>query len=327
MLNVTVTDASAGGYLTVWPTGSPRPTVSNLNFLPGETVPNLVLASLGTDGTVSIYNGSTGTTHIVADVSAYVVAGDARAPGSTLAGRPSRVLDTRVGLGVARTRVPGGATSTVVVAGHGMVPATGVAAVVLNVTAVNPTSAGYLTAFPSGQPQPTTANVNFLARQTASNLVLVPVGPDGAVTIFNGSRDSSDVVADIAGFVLAGSVATPGATSAVTPSRLLDTRLGTGPVAAAGTTTLKVTGRGSIPSSGVSAVVLNVAATQGARPGYLTVYAGGARPTASSLSYRAGQTVSNLVLAPVAADGTVTIYNGSSGSAHVIADVAGYVRR
>src|SRR4051794_34816927 len=70
------------------------------------------------------------------------------------------------------------------------------------------------------------------------------------------------------------------------PSRLLDTRSGIGApkglVAAAGLVQLQVTGRGGVPASGVSAVVLNVTATQAAGAGFVTVYPTGAsKPTAS----------------------------------------------
>jgi hypothetical protein len=68
---VTAVDPAAGGFLTVWPTGQPRPLASNLNFVPHRTVPNLVVAKLGTDGKVSLYNGSGGTVHLIADIAGW----------------------------------------------------------------------------------------------------------------------------------------------------------------------------------------------------------------------------------------------------------------
>lgn len=53
VLNVTVTDALGDGYVTVYPTGVPRPTASNINFPAGKTVANLVTVAVGTDGRVS----------------------------------------------------------------------------------------------------------------------------------------------------------------------------------------------------------------------------------------------------------------------------------
>jgi PKD repeat protein len=122
---------------------------------------------------------------------------------------------------------------------------------------------------------------------------------------------------------------TPGGFGSLAPSRLLDTRFGVGapkaPVAAGGTVHLQVLGRGGVPVSGVSAVVLNVTVTAPTKPGYLTVYGdGSARPGASNLNFVAGQTVPNLVIAPVGANGKVDLYNGSAGTVQLIADVSGY---
>ena len=114
----------------------------------------------------------------------------------------------------------------------------------------------------------------------------------------------------------------------VTPSRILDTRYGTGaPAAAVGpgaTLALPVTGRGGVPSTGVSAVVLNVAVTQPTAASYLTAFpTGEVRPTAANLNFVPGQTVSNLVVAKVGANGQASFYN-AAGTVHVIADVAGW---
>ena len=54
-LNVTGTDVTINGFVTVWPCGQPRPTASNLNLVAGQTRPNLVLSQVGTDGRVCIY--------------------------------------------------------------------------------------------------------------------------------------------------------------------------------------------------------------------------------------------------------------------------------
>jgi hypothetical protein len=70
VLNVTVTEPTAESYLTVWPTGVERPLASNLNWVIGRTIPNVVVATLGTDGMVSIYN-SQGNVQVVVDVTGY----------------------------------------------------------------------------------------------------------------------------------------------------------------------------------------------------------------------------------------------------------------
>lgn len=69
--NVTATNPSALGYLTAWPSGKARPTTSNLNFLAGQSVPNLVIMKLGSRGRMSIFN-ELGTTDVIVDVMGYV---------------------------------------------------------------------------------------------------------------------------------------------------------------------------------------------------------------------------------------------------------------
>jgi hypothetical protein len=74
-LNVTVVDPTAQSYVTVWPTGAPQPNASNLNFTAGTTIPNLVIAKVGTNGNISLYNHD-GTTHLLADIVGYFTDGE-----------------------------------------------------------------------------------------------------------------------------------------------------------------------------------------------------------------------------------------------------------
>ena len=127
---------------------------------------------------------------------------------------------------------------------------------------------------------------------------------------------------------LVGSVGAKGAYYAVTPARVLDTRSGVGaPKAMLGTQQsldLQVTGRGGVPSVGVSAVVLNVTVTGSTAASFLTVYPTGAdRPTASSINFAKGWTGANSVTIGVGDGGKVRIYN-QYGATHVIADVVGF---
>src|SRR5664279_51281 len=74
-VNVTVADAVAAGYVTVWPSGSPPPVSSNLNFQAGQNIPNLVIVPVGTDGKIQLSNGSPGTVQLIADVAGYILGG------------------------------------------------------------------------------------------------------------------------------------------------------------------------------------------------------------------------------------------------------------
>ncbi len=241
---------------------------------------------------------------------------------------PARLLDTRPG----QTLQPG-QTLTLLVAGKGAVPGTGVAGVVLNVTAVNPTAAGFVTVYPSGSPQPLASNLNFVPRQTVPNRVLVKLGTGGQVSLFN-PTGTTDVVVDVAGWFTDGTdaTATGGQFTGLTPARLLDTRVGTGgfstPVGPGMTIRLQVSGQGGVPAMIApvppKGVVLNVTVTNTTAAGFLTVFPGdAAQPLASDLNWTGGLTVPNLVVVKLGADGKVAIYN-PAGSTDVIADVVGW---
>ncbi|MDT4935918.1 MAG: hypothetical protein QOK11_3810, partial [Pseudonocardiales bacterium] len=143
---------------------------------------------------------------------------------------------------------------------------------------------------------------------------------------FLGVATVLSVAAPSAGAVVA---TTPGEFFSLAPSRLLDTRRGIGApkaaVPAGGAVVLQVAGQGGVPVGGVGAVVLNVTATAGTRSGVVTVYADGSpRPTASNVNYVQGQTVPNLVVAPVGANGKVDLRVSGLGTVQLIADVSGY---
>jgi len=125
------------------------------------------------------------------------------APGAVVPLSPARILDTRAGLGAAGP-VPSTGSISVQVTGRGGVPATGVSAVAVNVTVVDPSTGGYITVWPSGTPRQETSNLNFQPGQTVPNLVVVPVGADGKIKLYNGSPGTVQLIADVAGYTLAG---------------------------------------------------------------------------------------------------------------------------
>ncbi|MEY4230109.1 MAG: hypothetical protein RLZZ362_958, partial [Actinomycetota bacterium] len=241
---------------------------------------------------------------------------------------PSRILDTRTGIGGNITPLGPQVFTELDVTGVGGVPETGVTAVVMNVTVDSPWTEGYLTASPSGEARPAVSNLNFVPWQTVPNLVTVKVGANGKVDIFN-SQGFTNVVADVVGYYtstpVAGGLFTP-----LTPGRVLDTRNGTGRGGVVGAVNggdwidVIVTNVAGVPSSGVSAVALNVTVEGPTANGYVTTWpTGEARPDASSHNFTPGVNVANLVLAKVGAGGRVSLFN-SAGRTNLIADVVGY---
>lgn len=143
---------------------------------------------------------------------------------------PYRTLDTRNGIGATQAPVAAGGKVVLTVAGvggSGGVPATGVAAVVLNVTVTAPTTAGSITVYPDGPSRPTASNVNFVKGQTVPNLVVAKVA-NGKIDLYNGSTGTVQLIADITGYYLGGTATAPGTFVPLAPQRALDTRHGTG---------------------------------------------------------------------------------------------------
>lgn len=251
---------------------------------------------------------------------------DQTTPGSFNTVPSHRILDTRSGLGAAQMPVAAGATLTFnATAGIGA----DVAAVVLNVTAVNPKAAGYLTAYAAGTAQPLASNLNFQIGQNVPNLVVTPVGAGGNVSVYNGSPGTVEVLADIHGYFLGGlNTGEPGTLVPMPSHRFLDTRRGLGApkarVAPRSVIKLAIAGLGGIPAD-ASAVAANVTAVLGAGKGFITAFEGDPTPVASTVNYEKNENRANLSLISVnAADGTVSLYNGSPTTVDLVVDVTGY---
>ncbi len=242
---------------------------------------------------------------------------------------PARILDTRDGTGSVAGPLGPNQAIDVAVVGRGGVPASGVAAVVMNATATNATQASYLAIYPTGLGRPLASNLNFVARQTVANLVEVAVGAGGKVALYNASG-FTDVVFDVSGWVSSvdTTTGTAGEYRGLLPARILDTRDGTGgfaaPLAANQSLDLLVAGQGGVPTGGVAAVVLNVTVTNPTTPSFLTAFStGNPLPLASNLNFVSGQTVANHAIVQVGSGGKVSFYN-AAGQTDVIVDVAGW---
>ncbi len=332
-INVTATDATAESYLTVYPTGSTRPGTSNLNFLAGKTVPNLVKMALGTGGKVTVYNAQ-GNTQVIFDVQGYwsTPTGTPGADGLFNALVPARVLDTRDGTGIGGTAAKVGAGSSIdlQITGAGGVPSTGVEAVVLNVTATDATAAGtgsYVVAWPTGATRPFASNLNVVAGQTVPNRVVAKVSSGGKVSLYN-AAGSVNLVADVNGWFTDGTTSNASGDifTGTSPSRIMDTRLGGAPAGPASTIHMNVIGQGGVPA-GAHSVVLNVTVTNpaGGNPSsYLTLWpTGNTRPLASDVNFNNGLTIANLTVVKIGTGGQVDIYN-AAGTTQIVVDVVGW---
>ena len=249
---------------------------------------------------------------------------------------PARVADTRdntggVGTSKIGNGAGGGTPLQFEVLGTGNVPASGVAAVSLNVTAVDAqvgNEGGFVTVYPCLSGQPNVSNLNFTNGQTIPNAVIVPVDSNGNICVYVYGR--AHIIIDVNGWFGTSSTFTP-----LSPQRIGDTRDNTGGVgttkigngAGGGTAlTFNVGLRGGVPASGVAAVSLNVTAVDaqvGNEGGFVTVYPClTGRPNVSNLNFTNGRTIPNAVIVPVDSNGNICVY--VYGRAHIIIDVNGW---
>jgi hypothetical protein len=322
VLNVTAVDPSAATFLTVFPEGSSRPTVANLNIAVGQTVANLVTVPVGAQGGVTIFNHA-GTGNVVVDLDGYYTASP-QATGLYNPVNPVRVFGSLTS-GV--TIGPGASAPVAVTGGTTGVPADA-SSVVVNITAADSSEASFLTAFPapnSGVPEPPkVANVNFEAGQIIGNRVMVSVGPNGDVEIYN-HAGSVLVDVDLYGYY----TGTPGDLGStfdlLEPARFVDTR-----VAVGGSTVGGVDDEtfGFLPDGvpiNATAIAANVTVVSGTSGGYLTIY-----PTTESTP----PVVGDIAIGPSAVDqnfsvaplnsASLRIFNSSATPVNIIIDAFGY---
>lgn len=315
-LRVMVASPAASGFVTVYPDGTARPADASLDFARGQSMSNLVWAKPGASP-VDFYNGSGSSVRLTVDTVGTQLGGGQSGDTYVAAG-PVRVLDTRSGLGGRKGPVPAHGRVTFAVAGSHGVPANAAAAV-LAVTATGGRAGGYLTAYGHGGTDPGTPDVSWSAGRARTGLEVVPL-TDGSVTVHNASGGTVNVLADLAGYL-----SYRGTNAVFLPSA---DRAGTATIAAKHALKVKIAGMPGIPGSGVTAVAVDLTATGAAAAGSLTGYPdGAANPLTSALSFSAGQAGAAAAIVPVGADGSIELYNGSSGPVSVRLDLAGVYYR
>jgi hypothetical protein len=240
---------------------------------------------------------------------------------------PVRLLDTRVGNGltgplVANTPV------TFQITGLGGIPSSA-DAVTANVTVVNSTASWAVYVGPVATASPTTSTINFTNHQTVANGATVPLGAGGTLsaTYMALAGNTTDLVLDVTGYF------TPDSTGdtyhALTPARILDTRIALGLAAkltANTPVTFQVTGQGGVPTN-ATAVTGNVTVTNSTNS--WAVYMGPvatASPTTSTVNFKARQTKANNLTVALGVGGTLsaTYLSFAGNTTDLIFDVTGY---
>jgi hypothetical protein len=192
VMNVTVVNPGASGYLTAFPTGASLPNASTNNFVAGQTLPNLVTVKIGTSGSVTFYNASDAPLDLVVDLQG-MWSPPISTPGGVfkpIPGGPQRIYDSRVAPGRPL------AAKAIVIATRPNVA--GASSFVFNATATGPTAAGYVTVYPWVSPLPGVSNLNFHPGQTVANQVVPGLMGNGNFAIYN-DVGSTHVIIDVFG--------------------------------------------------------------------------------------------------------------------------------
>ncbi len=334
-MNVTIVGARSASYVQVLPTlYAPIDASSSLNLESmGQVLPNFVISPVGRGGQISFYAPSGGD--LLIDVLGYFVPSEASAAGRLVSTTPTRVLDTRQSLTVRPDLLPTGWSNHRPAAGEVVplefratsgLPATGVAAVVLNITATGATASGFVTAYPSGTPLPEASVLNVTAGGTNANTVIVPLGADRRVNLYTFS--ALHLVADLAGHITDATVPVSGAGRFVpiSPARIFDTRQTGSPLVSEAVQAIEIGGRAGIPAAGAAAVSYNVTSTATAGPeGYVQMWptGAGAGSESSNVNWTTiGQTVASGGIVKLGASARIDArsYQGT----HLLLDVNGY---
>ncbi len=338
--NATVVSQSTGGsYATIYPGGQPRPTVSNLNFTPNQTIANSFAVGLGENGTFSVY--TSGFTHLIIDITGYYAPPGMGGLYYHPLPRPFRLLDTRPGFSACYTpgvALAGGQSRSQQATGFcsGLNIPMNAEVIAGNATVVNQSnSAGFITLYPSGAQLPLASNLNYAAQQVLPNSFKVRLGSNGAFNIF--ASGSTHFIVDITGYYSSDPFDENGQGllfyALPRPVRLLDTRPGQtachmpgAPLSAGQSRTelAQVSCHGVTISSSSVAIFGNATAVNaGPAAGHVTLYpTGEAMPNVSNLNYVGGQIIPNSFVVRLGNIGAFDIYSVSS--IHFIVDLSGY---
>jgi hypothetical protein len=197
-------------------------------------------------------------------------------------------------------------------------------AVVLNVTGDQASLDGFVTVWPAGLARPIVSNLNLTTGDTRANLVIVPVGTDGKVSMF--TSGGTDLIADVAGWFTDRTAPddSVGLFVPITPTRVLDTRQEpTAPTSPTSSVTRLIGSTSVVPPDSSVAIVANVTATQSNGAGYITAWpANTDRPLVSNLNTtRPGQTIPNAAIVPLGQD-ELSLFTQTG--AQLIIDVEGW---
>ena len=302
-LNLTAVSPRTSGYLTADPCGGTLPIVSNLNFVPDQTVASAAIVPVGANGKVCVYQSA--DSHVLVDLN-----GAFAADSDFIALAPARAIDTRSGQPPA-ARVP-----LVVHLGAIAGAPTGAFTAVVNLTVVGGSVASGAALYPCNAAPPAQP-ARTIAPGVVQNLMMVAATDDNGDVCVTVSSPAHVLVDLFGAFPLGASF------HALVPQRLLDTRGGY-PLFGATPRTQQVAGLGGVPGSPLpSGAVLTLTLLNPAGPGWATIYpCATGQPNTSMINVVSNREQTNAVIPAIDGAGTVCLY--SSTTSHVLVDVSGW---
>jgi photosystem II stability/assembly factor-like uncharacterized protein len=317
-LNIAVAPRGRLGYLTAYPSGQAAPLVAILNSIDGRIKSNAAIVPAGTNGAISIF--TTDSTDVVIDINGYFVPNNSGTGLAFYPLTPCRIADTRNPAGpLGGPRFAAGSVRTFpVLSSNCNIPATA-QAYALNFAAVPSGPLGFLTAWPTGQPQPFVASLNAPTGAVTANAVIVGAGASGSVDVF--ALSATDLVIDITGYF-----APPGVGGLslynVAPCRVLDTRLPAGSLPFTGTRDVNVAASPCSVPAAAQAYVFSATVVPPGPLGFLTMWPQGQpQPPTAMLNAGDGAVTSNMAVIPTV-NGSVSAF--ALNSTHLVLDIFGY---
>jgi hypothetical protein len=237
-----------------------------------------------------------------------------------------QMLDTRSGVGAPMAKLTAGKNITVQATGVAGVPSSGVRAVLVDLTAVSPSAASYVEAWPTGTTKPSNAILRVISGVSASSSVIIDVGTGGQTDFYN-SAGTLDLVAAVEGYFTTGTAGTgSGGYVPVPGARVVSTPSGIGvpkaQIAAGKSVTATLAGVAGIPSDAY-AVYGTAQVASATVAGNIKAGAYGVTEPYSAMNYGTGNTTSGMMLR--LSGGKVTFVNGGSAAINLYFDVEGYV--
>lgn len=297
-VNVTSTGTSEPGFLTVFPCDEDLPDTSTVNHDGGVDRGAFTMARIGNDRSLCVFTAARG--HVIVDLQGYFDPDGTQlfTPLST----PTRLIDTRIS-----GRAPVGEALIV------PVPEDAVA-VSVTVTGTDADEAGFITVHPCVEAVPNVSSVNHGVAEPVAGSAIVQTNQTNQFCVTTSGR--VDVIVDLTGVFKEGE---GNRFVPVSPTRLLDTRVGTGGWGPRHARDARI----EIPAAPTEAVAVSgtITIVRPASFGYLTAEPCGASSSTSSVNANANGTMANSITVGTT-DGSLCITANSS--THTLFDVAGW---